>query len=163
MILEIQLPLAVAYADKLAITLQHWLPWLTNIDGNVLYLHPVFVNFVAAAVPISVIFDIAGRIFGRDTLRTVAAWNMVVAACAIPFTVFFGWLFWGGQSDDDWQMAVHFWLGNAFLFILIFMAVWRWRIYAKGRPPGAVYLGIAVLVLAVLIIQAHLGGMHSFS
>jgi len=163
MAIEHTFPFAMVYADKLAIWLQHKLPWLTNIDGNVLYLHPVFVNFVAAAVPMSVIFDFAGRIWGRDTMRTVAAWNMVVAACASPLVIFFGWLFWGGQSDDDWQMAVHFWLGNAFLIILIAMAVWRWRIYARGRPPGAIYLAIAVLVLAALIFQAHLGGMHSFS
>jgi uncharacterized membrane protein len=159
---DAHLPVAMAYADKLAPTLQRWLPWLTNIDSNVLYLHPVFVNFVAAAVPISVIFDLAGWIWGRDTLRTVAAWNMVVAACAIPLVVFFGWLFWA-SNDTDWEMAVHFWLGNAFLFILTGMAVWRWRLYARGRPPGAIYMCVAVVVLGALIFQAHLGGMSSFS
>jgi uncharacterized membrane protein len=150
-------PLAVAYAVRLAEGLQNFFPWLTNLDCRVLYLHPVLVNFVAAGVPVSLAFDIGSRVFKREAFRAVGAWNMIVAACFVPFVVFFGWLYWG-SNDDNRSMAIHFWLGNTLAVVIIALAVWRWRQYAKARPASVLYLICTFITLAALAVQGHIGG-----
>ncbi len=157
MVLAMTSPIAVAYSVRLAEGLQNFFPWLTNIDCRVLYLHPVLVNFVAACVPVSLAFDFGSRVMKRESWRVVAAWNMVVAALFVPLVVFFGWLYWG-SNDDDRSMAIHFWLGNSLAFIIIGLAIWRWRLYAKSRPASALYLVAASMTLAALAIQGHIGG-----
>ena len=151
------LPIAVGYAVRLAEGLQNFFPWLTNIDCRVLYLHPVLVNFVAACVPVSLAFDICSRVFKREAFRAVGAWNMVVAALFVPLVVFFGWLYWG-SNDDGKSMAIHFWLGNSLAIIIIGLAIWRWRLYAKSRPASALYLVATSITLVALAIQGHIGG-----
>ena len=151
------LPIAVGYAVRLAEGLQNFFPWLTNIDCRVLYLHPVLVNFVAACVPVSLAFDLGSRIFKREAFRAVGAWNMVVAALFVPLVVFFGWLYWG-SNDDGKSMAIHFWLGNSLAIIIIGLAIWRWRLYAKSRPASALYLVATSITLVALAIQGHIGG-----
>ncbi len=82
MVLATTSPIAVAYAVRLAEGLQNFFPWLTNIDCRVLYLHPVLVNFVAACVPVSLVFDFGSRIFKRESFRVVAA-SITLVALAI--------------------------------------------------------------------------------
>ncbi len=149
--------IAVAYSVRLAEGLQNFFPWLTNIDCRVLYLHPVLVNFVAAGVPVSLAFDFASRIFKRESFRAVGAWNMVVAALFVPWVVFFGWLYWG-SNDGNKLMAIHFWMGNSLAIVIISLAIWRWRMYAKSKPASALYLIFTSVTLAALAVQGHIGG-----
>lgn len=127
-------------------------------------LHPIFVNFTAALIPASVLSDVLGRFFKRDSFHKAAWWMLLYAAVVTPFTAAAGW-WWmrhGMANMDDWRMPVHMWLGFSMTVVAIALAVWRGRVHRADRAPGPAYLLAASLAVAALVVQGELGGQMSF-
>ena len=131
-------------------------------------LHPIFVNFTAALVPISVMCDVLARLLGsrkplRDSLRAAAWWTLLFGTIITPLTAIAGWMWlyeMGGMDMTD--MTVHKWLGTSLAFLFIGLLAWRWRAHRRNEAPGIFYLVVASLVVGVLTLQGHLGGTMSF-
>jgi uncharacterized membrane protein len=126
-------------------------------------LHPLFVNFTAALIPVSFVFDLLGAWLRKDVLRAVGWWTLACAAFATPFTVLFGWLWFRSMGDaDQWQMPIHQWLGTAAGVVVLLVAAWRGWMYRTGRHPNWMYGVVGCALLAALVFQADLGASMSF-
>ncbi|MDE2491029.1 MAG: DUF2231 domain-containing protein [Elusimicrobia bacterium] len=127
------------------------------------YLHPVLVNFTAALVPVSVFCDLAARGTGKDSLSQTGRWTMLFAGAVTPLTAITGWLFWMKDDVGVRGMAIHKWLGTALALLIPALALWRARTGEAKSRPSALYLGAALVLLAALVLQGHLGGVQVFS
>lgn len=126
-------------------------------------LHPILVNFTAALVPTSFASDVIGRLLKRESLRTAAWWMMLYAAIATPLTAAAGWYWlWDLGDMDHAEMRVHQWLGTGLTLALLPLATWRYWIYRNSQWPRISYLITAGLVVLLLVVQGHLGGVMSF-
>jgi uncharacterized membrane protein len=143
---------------------------LAHAEGGGLFsgplppVHPIFVNFTAALVPVSVVSDVLGRVLKKPSLTATGWWTLVYAVLVTPLTALAGW-YWLRQMDgmDHAAMTSHKWLGTALAFVFIALLSWRWRIQRSSSTPGWAYLACATLVVALLTVQGHLGGTMSFA
>ena len=126
-------------------------------------VHPILVNFTAALSPISLLSDILGRVFGRQSLRDAGWWTLFFAAVITPFTAAAGWLWWMPDDNGVTGMYIHKWLGTGLAVLFIGLAVWRWRFFKSDRWPGLIYLLVTLAVVGALVYQGHLGGDQVFS
>jgi uncharacterized membrane protein len=125
--------------------------------------HPIFVNFTAALLPASFLFDLAAAISKRESLRAAAWYTLLLAAIVTPITALAGWLWLKSMGDmGDWQMPIHKWLGTAAAGLVILYACWRGWMYRSGRSPGLVYALAALVLFGALLYQGELGGSMSF-
>jgi uncharacterized membrane protein len=121
------------------------------------------VNFTAALVPTSFLFDLLGAWRKNDRLLAVGWWTLLLAACLTPVTILFGWLWMGSMADmDHWQMPVHKWLGTSLGAALIVLAIWRGWLYRRERGPGWSYAAVAAVLLLAFAAQGDLGASMSF-
>ncbi len=125
-------------------------------------VHPVLVNFTAALLPISLFSDLLAAFFARPSLRHTAWWTLCFAAFITPFTAAAGWFFWMPDDNGVQGMTIHRWLGTGLAVVLVGLASWRWRFFRNDRGASAAYLLVALVVLAALVYQGHLGGQQSF-
>lgn len=127
-------------------------------------IHPILVNFTAALIPVSVVSDLSGKLFGRESLTHAAWWSLLYAAAITPFTVLAGW-FWkcsvAAALPAD-LIAVHQWLGVSLAVAFVALTIWRGLLHRRGVSPGALYFLLAAVVLGALIYQGHLGGSMTF-
>ncbi|MBL8879206.1 MAG: DUF2231 domain-containing protein [Phycisphaerales bacterium] len=125
--------------------------------------HPLLVNFTAGLFPAAVLADWLGRWRRRQSLRAAAWWMLLFAAVISPFTALAGWLWYREVGDmGHWQMPVHKWVGLSLAIALIPLAVWRGRLHILGKEPSLRFLIVATAVLAVMVVQGHLGATMSF-
>jgi plastocyanin/uncharacterized membrane protein len=127
-------------------------------------LHPIFVNFTAALLPLALLSDILGRIFRRQSLHNAAWWMVLYAAAITPLTVAAGW-WWKRTAASALPVkliTVHQWLGTSAAVLFVGLAVWRWRIHKRAVPPGIAYLTCALIVVLALVYQGTLGGRMLF-
>lgn len=127
-------------------------------------LHPIFVNFTAALIPVSVFSDLLAKLLRRVSLRHAAWWTLLFAALVTPFTALAGW-FWKRSIEVALSadlIAAHQWLGIGLACAFPILVVWRWRSHRRGESPGFAYLLTAVLTLLALIYQGHVGGRMAF-
>jgi uncharacterized membrane protein len=127
-------------------------------------IHPILVNFTAALVPTSVGSDILGRVLRKPSMHTAAWWTMAYAAALTPLTAISG-LWWKSKEAGMLPARTieqHQWLGIALVVCFAGMAVWRYKIYGKNVPPGAVYLLLGVVLVGALLVQGALGGAMVF-
>ncbi len=126
-------------------------------------LHPILVNFTAALLPASFISDVLGRVLRRSSLTVAAWWMLLYAALITPLTAAAGWFWMRSMRDmDHWQMGAHKWLGISMAFLLIALVCWRWRFHRRAESPGWIYLVIAAVIIAGLVVQGHLGASMTF-
>lgn len=140
----------------------------TSLDGlrafvNATKLHPILVNFTAALVPVSLASDLAASVSKKEPLRQTAWWCLLYATALTPFTAAAGWLFWMKDDNGSQGMAIHKWLGTAFVALLFLLFLWRRDFQRRGRPVTAAYLFVGALLLAALVYQGHLGGAQTYS
>lgn len=126
-------------------------------------LHPVLVNFTAALIPVSFFSDLVGRVFKSESLRSTGWWTMLYALLVTPFTIVTGWLFWMTDDNGAAGMAIHKWLGTAFIVPLVAVFLWRWSLHRRKAWPPLGYFVILAIVVAALAYQGHLGGTQVFS
>lgn len=125
-------------------------------------LHPIFTHFTIALTGASLVFDVAGRVFGLPSLAAAGWWTL---AGAVPLTI--GTLATGVTSRvrlpieegeaRSWLRA-HMAIGPVFFGGLIGIAVWRTSLWADGAViPWSYALSMAAVVL-VMTVQGYLGG-----
>ena len=144
------------------------LPILLAHEGAVtswtsLPFHPIFVNFTAALLPASFLFDLLAASTKKEPLRAAAWYTLLLAAIVTPITAAAGWLWLHSMGDMGmWQMRIHKWLGTGAAVLVILYAIWRGRLYHRGRSPGVLYMLAALVLFAALLFQGDLGGSMSF-
>lgn len=127
-------------------------------------VHPLFVHFPIALLSVGLLFDILGRLFNKESLRSSGWWCGIFGMVAILGAVASG-LFAEGtvaHSDESHSiMETHKTLGLvAFgMFALLF----TWRSIAKTRLPEkllplGVYFLMAAFGVGMMFYGAHLGG-----
>ncbi len=126
-------------------------------------VHPILVNFTAALIPVSVASDMLGTLLAKPTLRHTGGWTLCFAALITPLTSAAGWLFWMPDDNGVVGMAIHKWLGTSLAVLVIGLAVWRWWFFKNDRGPSAIYLLVALAIVAGVIVQGHFGGQQTFS
>lgn len=127
-------------------------------------IHPILVNFTAALLPLSLLSDLLGRIFRRQSLHNAAWWMVLYAAAITPLTVAAGW-WWKHAAGPDLPaklIRVHQWLGTSAAVILVVLAVWRWSIHKRGVPPSVAYLACTLIAVLALVYQGSVGGTMVF-
>ena len=128
--------------------------------------YPILVNFTAALVPASFLADLLGRLFRRDSLCHAGFWMLMLAGVLTPFTVYAGWdwkndLIAAGETIRG-EMIWHQWLGFSLAPALLLVGLWRLFLHLRQPRPTFPYLGAMLLVVAALVVQAHLGGRMTF-
>lgn len=129
------------------------------------HAHPIFVNFTAGLVPMSLISDVLCRITGKTSLSSAAWWMLLFATLLTPITALTGW-FWkssipsAAMSDD--LIFTHQWLGSLLAVLFVVLAVWRGRFYFREHDPSILYFFFAATVVAALAYQGNLGGTMVF-
>jgi uncharacterized membrane protein len=125
--------------------------------------HPIFVNFTAALLPASFLFDLLAALTKKEPLRAAAWYTLLLAAVVTPITAAAGWLWFRSMGDmGQWQMSIHKWLGTGAAVLAILYAIWRGRLYHRGRAPGVLYALAALVLFGALLFQGDLGGSMSF-
>jgi len=127
-------------------------------------LHPIFVNFTAALLPLSLFSDILGRIFRRQSFHHAAWWMVLYAAVITPFTAAAGW-WWRlteGSALPAKLITVHQWLGTTAVALFVVLAIWRWSTHKRAASPSLAYLTFALIVVLALVYQGTLGGRMVF-
>jgi len=125
--------------------------------------HPIFVNFTAALLPASFLFDLLATMSKRESLRAAAWYTLLLAAIITPITAAAGWLWLKSMGDmNEWQMPIHKWLGTAAAALVILYACWRGWLYRRNRAPGWLYVLAALVLFGALLYQGDLGGSMSF-
>ena len=126
-------------------------------------LHPIFVHFPVALLPVAVACDLLGRVTGRASLAHAAWWALLFATLAAPVTAATGWYWlWNMGDMDHVEMKIHQWLGTALPLLLIPLAVWRYRIHMSDRRCSWPFLATLIAALMAVTVQGHLGGLMSF-
>ncbi len=125
-------------------------------------IHPVLVHFTIALFSLSVLFDILGRIFKKDSFH-VAAWlNLIGGGVAVIATVIFGVIAESRAPHTDAGHALietHETIGFIVLGIILVLAIWRF--FLKGKLPVkglAIYFVIAILGVFLMFVGAYYGG-----
>jgi len=126
-------------------------------------LHPILVNFTAALVPVSVTSDLLAGYFKNQSLRDTAWWTLLYAVIITPLTALSGWLFWMKDDNGVAGMTVHKWLGIVLVILLTGLFFRRWQFYKQKREVSATYFVLAIALVAILVVQGHLGGTQVFS
>ena len=127
------------------------------------HIHPVLVHFTTALLPVSFASDVLGKFTRRYSLTPAAWWMLLYGAIATPMTVVARWI-WAGEvagpsgTSSIPGLAIHQWLGTGLVFGFIVLAVWRGRIFVRGRKPSAAYLAVAAGIVAALMYQGYIGG-----
>ena len=125
--------------------------------------HPILVNFTAALLPASFLFDQLAAMSKRESLRAAAWYTLLLAAIVTPLTAAAGWLWLKSMGDmAHWQMPIHKWLGTGAAVLVILYACWRGSLYRRGRAPGLLYALAALVLFGALLYQGELGGSMSF-
>lgn len=126
-------------------------------------LHPIFLHFPVALLPVTAFFDLLGRMTKRPTLLHAAFFSLLAAAVMAPLAALSGWLWLNEMGEMAYlEMRIHQWLGTAIPVLLIPLAVWRYRIHMQEKVPPSLFLSLLLLMLAVVTLQGHLGGRMTF-
>ena len=124
--------------------------------------HPMFVNFTAALIPVSLASDLLGRILRKQSLQAVGLWGILYGTLATPITCYLGLRWMNQLGRHGKNMVIHEWLGFSMVAILILLSLWRIRLYRHKRPASAPYLLILVVLFGSAAFQGHTGAVMTF-
>jgi len=127
-------------------------------------LHPLFVHFTSALLPVSVGLDVCGKFLRRDTMLHAGWWSMLIGTAVTPLTVLYGWRWWWSMDGAELtqRMQIHQWLGVSLMVVYLALTFWRSRFHFKSKKPTIAYLIVTIAVTLLLAWQGHLGAEMSF-
>jgi uncharacterized membrane protein len=126
------------------------------------HLHPMLVHFPIALLIISVLFDVIGVAFKRDSLREGALWLLVLGLLGG-----LGAVLSGGMAEEVAEKAGiakallerhETW---AFVTMGIFGVLFVWRLFLRNHFTAltlAIYLVIASIGIGTLGVTGYFGG-----
>ncbi|MCK9608105.1 MAG: DUF2231 domain-containing protein [Methylomonas sp.] len=126
-------------------------------------LHPMFVHFPIALLPLFFLLDVIGTLANKPDWQRVAGWFLYIGALFAGFTVAAGLIAAGEVAhggDVHEIMENHEHLGISVFALATILAVWRWA--AKGRvsgPANTLYLICAAILAVLLLLTADFGGL----
>ena len=124
-------------------------------------IHPAFVHFPIALVPLSVAADVIAYATGSSALRATAWWCLVVGAAAAAVTVVAGFVDMERQAiehDAHHRVHTHMKVGLAVFSVTSGLAVWRWLVEMRGGAVSLGYLAAGLGIVGLVVFQAWLGG-----
>lgn len=129
-------------------------------------LHAALNDAPAALLPIAILFDLAGTLLKRPSLRTVGLWTLLTGTAGTGAAVIAGLLAEGGvQHSDEAHMVMerHEWFALAALGVFAVLSVWRVARRGEWGTKETPYaLGLGAIGVALVTYTAHLGGALVF-
>ncbi len=126
--------------------------------------HPIFVHFTVALLSVSTGFFVLAYLFRRHKWRqqwlTTAYWNLWVGAGITLITLAAGWHAFNTVDHDTPSheaMLEHRNWALATVTVILLVAAWSIRRYAKSRPQNPMFVGSMVLVWALVTATAWHG------
>lgn len=142
-----------------------WQPYRRWIDFTIEYhAHPIAVHIPNGVVPITVAMVFLAAIFDWPAIGHAAVYNMGFVLLSMPVVLLTGYLHWqfkfGGNMTGlfKWKIIC----GATVLALSLILFLWGLVSPNAARHPGAVYLLLHVLMLAVAGIAGWLGGKLVF-
>ena len=129
-------------------------------------LHAALNDLPPALLPISVLFDLLGILFKRESLKAAAFWTLVAGVAGTGLAIIAGLLAEDAVEHSDQAHAImetHETL--AFIVLAIFGVLAVWRIARRGvwsEKEQPVALTAGVIGVAILLYTAMLGGKLTF-
>ncbi len=129
-------------------------------------LHAALNDLPPALLPLSVLFDLLGILFKRDSLKAAAFWTLVAGVAGTIAAIGAGLLAADAAEHSEQAHAImetHETL--AFIVLAIFGVLAIWRIVRRGvwnEKEQPIALTAGVIGIAILLYTAVLGGKLSF-
>ena len=126
--------------------------------------HIVIVHFPIALSLASLFLDVVARWRRTPELATAAYYNLVGATISSLVAIVTGlgawqWLLEGAKLKGNLRLHL------VFAIICSGMLWWLWWLRARqrrvGRPPGAMYFVVAMVMAVMIALTGHLGGILS--
>lgn len=135
------------------------MPGVSALDN----LHPLFVHFPIALLPLFFLLDVIGTVGGKPDWRRAAGWFLYTGTLFAGLTVAAGLIAAGAVAhggDVHEIMENHEHLGISVFALAAVLAAWRWL--AKGQiagPANTLYLLSAAILAVLLVFTADFGGL----
>ena len=131
-------------------------PW--QIDT----IHPLIIHFPIALLSASVLFDILGVVFRKESLNHAGWWCLVcgvMGALAAVLTGFFADTIYGHMGDPFPVFETHGTMQIAATLIFVGLFIWRGvnKCQLPSEPLKYVYLAIGAAATGWIFYGAHLG------
>ncbi len=129
-------------------------------------LHAAVNDLPPALLPVSVVFDLLGVLFKRESLKAAAFWTLVAGVAGTGLAIVAGLLAEDAVEHSDQAHAImetHETL--AFIVLAIFGVLAVWRIVRRGvwrEKEQPVALTAGVIGVGILLYTAMLGGKLTF-
>jgi uncharacterized membrane protein len=127
--------------------------------------HPVIIHFPIALFIISVAFDLLAIGRRNPALAKAAYYNILAAALTAPVAIASGLTAW------QWLLEGAILKGNLLLHLIFALSasgmIWLlcgWRVRQRRfpeRPPGVIYIVLALATVLLIALAGHLGGIVS--
>lgn len=129
-------------------------------------LHAALNDLPPALLPISVLFDLLGIFFKRESLKAAAFWTLVFGVVGTGAAIIAG-LFAedAAQHSDQAHAILETHKTLAFIVLAVFGILAIWRIARRGvwsEKEQPIALTAGVIGIAILLYTAMLGGKLSF-
>ncbi len=129
-------------------------------------LHAALNDFPAALLLVSVLFDVAGALLKRETLKTVGFWTLLTGVAGTAAAVAAGLLTEDVIDHSDQAHALmerHETFGLTVLAVFAVLAVWRLVRRGTWRPRELpVALAVGAVGVGLMVYTAQLGGALVF-
>jgi uncharacterized membrane protein len=127
-----------------------------------LNLHPLFVHFPVALLPVALILEIAALILNKEEVSRAGWWNQILGTIALAAAVISGLFAEGTVHFSDAAREV---IGTheqfAFLAAALFGGLLFWRISCRGKIPDKpphLFLLLLALGVGLVLTGAWFGG-----
>ena len=125
-------------------------------------MHPVFVHFTIALTASSLVFDVLGFLFIKQSLTAAGGWTLVGSVLITLLTLPTGLTSATHAPIEEGEarsfLRAHMALGFIFYGLLVAVTIWRLSLWQSGRSVSWFYLTAMAFVAMVMTIQGYLGG-----